>query len=190
MCPDSADNNDGQEEGCYYACDTVKDDHCHCGRWRFAQDVVVITATAAAINGILVHMYRGCWKWRIILLQSSHHCFGRVGAEHSVDVCKAEIICGAETAACGVYAVEHNCIGFIVHGKVDSPLRTDFRCIIAGFTTDERNVPGFKALNRPCIRQDEWSLRINCLFDSQWGEANSTRVWRTSSVLRVPWRPA
>ena len=167
MCPDSANDNDGQEQGCYYARDTVKDDHCHCSCWRFAQDVVRITATAAAIDGILVHMYRGCWIWRIILLQSSHHRFGRVGTEHSVDVCKAEVICGAEAAACGIYAVEHNCIGFIVHRKVDSSLRTNISCIIAGFTADESNVPGFKALDRFCSRQDEWSLRHDCLLDSQ-----------------------
>ena len=122
MCPDSADNNDGQEEGCYYARDTVKNDHCHCGRGRFAQDVVRITATVAAINGVLVHMYRGCWIWRIILLQSSHDHFGRVGTKHSVHVCKTEVIRGAEIAACGVNAVEHNCIGFIVHRKVDGSL--------------------------------------------------------------------
>ena len=167
MCPDSADNNDSQEESRYYARDTVKDDHCHCSRWRFAQDVVCITATTATIDSIFVHMYRGWWKWRIILLQSSRQCFGLVGAEHSVHVCKAEVIGGAEIAACGVYAIEYNCIGFVVHSKVNRPLRTNPACIITGFAADKGNVSWLKALNRSRVRQDERSLRLDLLLNSQ-----------------------
>ena len=112
-------------------------------------------------------MYGCYWIWRIIFLQYSHQNCGLVGAKHSVHVCEAEVIRGAESAACGVYAVEHNCIGFVVHSKVNSPLRTNPACIITGFAADKGNVSWLKALNGSRIRQNKRSLQIELLLDSQ-----------------------
>ena len=116
MCPDSANDDNGEEKRCYNACYTVENDHGYCSSWRLSEDIaVIVIAATASIDGILIHVYGSGWEWRIILLQSSHHCLGLISAKHGVDVCKGEAIGGAERARCGVDAVEHNCVRFVVH---------------------------------------------------------------------------